>query len=213
MNQGAKTLAIDVVSDVVCPWCYIGKRRLEAALAASPDLDVTVRWHPFQLDPTIPAGGLDRKEYMNNKFGAERYAEISTRIAEVGREVGIAFNFAAIKRAPNTMDAHRVIRWAEAAGVQGAVKEALMQAFFVEALDIGDPAVLAEIAGEAGMDREVVARLLAGDADVEEVHEEVATAQKIGVTGVPFFIFAQRIGVSGAQTAEVLTAAMREALA
>ena len=213
MTEARKTLVIDVVSDVVCPWCYIGKRRLEEALAASPDLDVTVRWHPFQLDPTIPAGGLDRKEYMNNKFGAARYAEMSARIADVGREVGIAFNFSAIQRAPNTMDAHRVIRWAEAAGVQGAVKEALMQAFFVSARDIGNHAVLADIAGQAGMDREVVARLLAGDADIEAVHEEVATAQTIGVTGVPFFIFAQKLGVSGAQTAEVLTAAMREALA
>ena len=211
MSQAARPLVIDVVSDVVCPWCYIGKRRLEAAVAGLPELDVTVRWHPFQLDPTIPPGGLDRVQYMNNKFGAERYAEISARIAEVGNEVGIPFAFDQIKRSPNTLDAHRIIRWAEAAGVQGAVKEALMQAFFVDARDIGNVAVLADVAAAAGMDRAVVARLLAGDADKDAVRDEIESARKMGVNGVPFFIFAQKLGVSGAQAVEVLTGAMREA--
>ena len=211
MSETAKPLVIDVVSDVVCPWCYIGKRRLEAALAEVPELYVTVRWHPFQLDPTIPPGGLDRVQYMNNKFGAERYAEISARIAEAGNEVGIAFAFGKIKRSPNTLDAHRVIRWAEALGVQGAVKEALMQAFFVDARDIGDVAVLADVAADAGMDRAVVAKLLAGDADKDAVRDEIEMAQKMGVSGVPFFIFAQKLGVSGAQPSEVLKGAMLEA--
>ena len=205
-------LVIDIVSDVVCPWCYIGKRRLEQALAQSPDMAVTVRWHPYQLDPTIPAGGVERKQYMNNKFGAERYAEISARITEAGAEVGIPFNFAAIARSPNTMDAHRLIRWADSAGLQGEMKERLMKAFFVEARDIGDHGVLTELAVEVGLDRAVVTRLLAGDSDRDAVREEVEMAQKIGVTGVPFFIFAQKLAVSGAQSPEVLRGAMAEAV-
>ena len=206
-------LVVDIVSDVVCPWCFVGKRRLEQAIAASPELAVTVRWHPYQLDPTIPPGGLDRMDYMNNKFGAARYAEIAARITAVGTEVGIPFRFADIKRSPNTMDAHRLIRWADSAGLQGAMKERLMQAFFVEAQDIGDHGVLVALAEEVGMEGAVVGRLLAGDADKDKVREEVETAQKIGVTGVPFFIFAQKLAVSGAQPAEVLRGAMLEALA
>ena len=213
MDTNAKPLVIDVVSDVVCPWCFIGKRRLEQALVTSPELSVNVRWHPYQLDPTIPPGGLDRREYMNNKFGAERYAQISAHITEVGAEVGIEFRFADIVRSPNTMDAHRLIRWADAAGLQGAMKERLMQAFFVEVRDIGDHGVLTELASEVGLEKAVVARLLAGDADKDKVREEVEMAQKIGVTGVPFFIFAQKLAVSGAQTAEILRGAMLEAAA
>ena len=205
-------LVIDIVSDVVCPWCYIGKRRLEQALAESPQTTAKVRWHPYQLDSTIPAGGLDRQQYMNNKFGAERYAEISGRITQVGAEVGIPFNFAAISRSPNTMDAHRLIRWAEAPGLQGEMKERLMKAFFVEARDIGDRAVLIELAIEVGLDRAVITQMLSGDFDKDAVREEVEMAQKTGVTGVPFFIFAQKLAVSGAQTAEVLRAAIAEAV-
>ena len=209
----AKTLTIDVVSDVVCPWCYIGKRRLEAALASLPDIAVTVRWLPFQLDPTIPAQGLDRQAYMEKKFGAERYREITTNIAAVGESVGIPFAFAAIKRSPNTLDAHRLIRWAGSAGVQDAVKEAIMHLFFIEGRDIGDRAELVEIARQHGMDGDLVARLLAEDADVDAVRDDIAVAQNLGVNGVPFFILARQLGVSGAQTPDVLRSAILEALA
>lgn len=208
-----KKLAIDVVSDVVCPWCYIGKRRLEAALASLPDLPVEVRWRPFQLDPTIPAGGIDRRAYMEKKFGAERYREISAQISATGTEVGIAFAFADIKRAPNTLDAHRLIRWAETAGVQGAVKEHLMRLFFVEGGDIGDREVLVGVARAHGMDAAVVARLLNEGTDIDAVREEIISAQKLGISGVPFFILAGQLGISGAQTPEVLRSAILEAVA
>ena len=209
----AKTLTIDVVSDVVCPWCYIGKRRLEAALASLPDIAVTVRWLPFQLDPTIPAQGLDRQAYMEKKFGAERYRDITANITAVGESLGIPFAFADIKRAPNTLDAHRLIRWAETAGVQGAVKEHLMRLFFVEGGDIGDREVLIGVARAHGMDADAVARLLEQGADIDAVRADIASAQSLGINGVPFFIIGGRIGVSGAQTPEVLRSAILEAVA
>ena len=209
----AEALTIDVVSDVVCPWCYIGKRRLESALAGLPDIAVKVRWLPFQLDPAIPPDGLDRQAYMEKKFGAERYRDITANITAAGESVGIAFAFADIKRAPNTLDAHRLIRWAESAGVQGAVKERLMQLFFVEGRDIGDRAELVEVARQHGMDGDLVARLLAEGADVDAVRGDIAMAQNLGVNGVPFFILANQLGVSGAQTPDVLRSAILEALA
>ena len=201
-------VTIDVVSDAVCPWCYVGKKRLEAALASLPDIIAEVRWRPFQLDATIPPEGLPRREYMERKFGADRLPAIHERIAEVGREVGIPFAFDKIAIAPNTLEAHRLIRWAESAGVQNAVVERLFAMFFVEGRDIGDAATLADAAVEAGMERAIVERLLAGESDQDNVREEIATAQRIGVTGVPFFIVNGRLGVSGAQPAEVLQRAI-----
>jgi predicted DsbA family dithiol-disulfide isomerase len=203
-EMSQKRVTVDVVSDVVCPWCYIGKRRLEAALATRPDVVVDVRWRPFQLDGTIPQGGIPRQTYLANKFGGpDKITEIYSRIAGVGREVGIAFDFAAITRSPNTLDAHRLIRWAAEPGLQGAVVEALFRAYFLDGRDIGDHAVLADVAAQAGLDAGIAARL-ASDSDKDAVAEEIRMASELGVQGVPFFIFEGRYGVSGAQSAEVL---------
>lgn len=205
-------LTIDVVSDVVCPWCFVGKKRLEAALAMAPDIDVEIHWRPYQLDATIPKGGMDRKEYLTRKFGPDGAANMNGRLAGVGQEVGIPFAFDKIERSPNTLDAHRLLRWAQMAGTQDAVKERLFQLYFIEGKDIGDHKVLADVAAENGLERAVVERLLEGTADEDEVKSEIETAQKIGVTGVPFFIFNSKLGVSGAQSPEVLVSAMRQAM-
>jgi len=212
MEAEPSEMSIEVVSDVVCPWCYVGKRRLEAALAQSDDAVVAVRWRPFQLDPTIPSEGLDRRAYMRAKFRDDaRLAEVHARLRAVGAEVGIDFDFEAISRSPNTLDAHRLIRWAAASGVQDEVVEQLFSAYFEHGRDIGDRSVLAEIAGECGMDAEAVERRFAGDGDGEAVRAEIDEAQSLGVTGVPFFIFASRFAVSGAQSAEVLARAIKNA--
>jgi predicted DsbA family dithiol-disulfide isomerase len=209
-----KELTIDVVSDVVCPWCFIGKRRLDAAIAQRPDIRFTVRYRPFQLDHTIPRAGIDRDTYLRNKFGSdERIAAIFDRVREAGRADGIAFAFEKIARSPNTLDAHRVIRWAAEAGVQAEVKERLMRAYFLEGGDLSDRAELARLAGEAGMVAAQVADWLETDEDSEAVTAEVAHAQAIGIHGVPFFVLANRIGVSGAQPVEVLSQAFDQALA
>jgi predicted DsbA family dithiol-disulfide isomerase len=211
MSEADDILTIDVVSDVVCPWCYLGEKRLEAALAEAPQ-PVALRWRPYQLDPTIPEGGLDRAEYMARKFGnSGRLQAVHDNLARLGAEVGIPFAFDKIKRSPNTLDAHRLIRWANSAGVQGKVVDRLFKAYFVEGRDIGDRGVLIDIAGECGLDAELVEKLLAEGADVDLVREEIAQAQAIGVSGVPFFIFAGRLGVPGAQEPSVLLSAMAQA--
>jgi predicted DsbA family dithiol-disulfide isomerase len=203
-------LTIDIVSDVVCPWCYIGKRNLEAALATMPASNVEIRWRPYQLDATIPPEGIARRTYLERKFGA-RVDEIYTRVAAAGREAGLNFAFERIERSPNTLDAHRLIRWAQSAGKQNEVVERLFRRFFIEGRDIGNRAILIETGEEAGLEREVVSGLLDGEADKAAVREEIATAQRLGVTGVPFFIFAGRFGLAGAQPAEVLVSAINKA--
>jgi predicted DsbA family dithiol-disulfide isomerase len=205
-------LTIDVVSDAVCPWCFVGKRRLEAALGESGDRNVAVRWRPFQLDPTIPSAGLDRQAYMRAKFRDDaRLAEIHARLTALGAEVGIKFDFEAIQRAPNTLDAHRLIRWAGESGVQEDVVERLFSAYFEQGRDIGDRGVLVEIAEACGMSGADVKQRFAQEGDVAEVEAEIERARQVGVSGVPFFIFANNFAVSGAQSAEVLARAMREA--
>ena len=211
MNQEIEPLTIDIVSDVVCPWCYLGEKRLEQALAeeAGP---VVVRWRPYQLDPTIPQGGLDRAEYMEKKFGKSgRLQSVHDNLTRLGAEVGLPFAFDKITRSPNTLDAHRLIRWATSAGVQSRVVDRLFEAYFVEGRDIGDRVVLTEIAAECGLDADLVERLLAEGADSEVVRQEVEQAQAMGVSGVPFFIFAGRLGVPGAQEPSALRQAMAEA--
>ncbi len=205
-------LVIDVISDVVCPWCFVGKRRLEQAIALRPGRPVAVRWHPFQLDPTIAPEGMDRKAYMERKFGAGgRLAEIHARLSGIGAEVGIDFAFEAIHRSPNTRDAHRLIRLAAVDGLQGPVAEALFAAYFEQGRDIGDHAVLADVAEQSGLDRAGVEAMLAGDDLVADVETEIRSAQEIGVQGVPFFIIAGRYAVSGAEAAETLAGAMDKA--
>ncbi|MGA8603184.1 MAG: DsbA family oxidoreductase, partial [Beijerinckiaceae bacterium] len=163
-DEKPEPLTIDIVSDVVCPWCYIGKRNLEAALAELPRDDIEIRWRPYQLDPTIPPEGIARRAYLERKFG-ERVDEIYTRVAAAGRDAGIDFAFDRIERSPNTLDAHRLIRWSQSVGKQVELVERLFRDFFVEGRDVGDRAVLIEAAGAVGMELDVVKRLLAGNAD------------------------------------------------
>ncbi len=208
-----RILVIDVVSDVVCPWCFIGKRRLERALAMRPAVRIKVNWRPFQLDATIPPGGVPRHLYLARKFGSdEQVADHNRRIAAAGAEEGIAFQFDRITRSPNTLDAHRVIRWAHPSGVQGRLAEILFVAYFQEGRDVGDHAVLVEAAQSVGLDGTQIRELLASDADRQTVTDEIATAVGLGVNGVPCFILGGRIGISGAQPAEVLAEAIDKAL-
>ncbi len=207
-----QSISVDVVSDVVCPWCYVGQKRLDRAIAAIPDVDVVVHWRPYQLDPTIPPGGIDRQQYMIAKFGdPTRIAQIHQRLVSLGAAEGIAFSFDAIKVAPNTLDAHRVIRWAGTAGdgVQDQLVRRLFRLNFEEGANLGDHAVLADAAAEAGMDESVVRTLLPSGADVDAVQAEIATASRMGITGVPCFLLEQRYAVMGAQDAEVLADAIR----
>jgi predicted DsbA family dithiol-disulfide isomerase len=210
----AETLTIDIVSDVVCPWCYVGKKHLERALDSLPEIDAVIRWHPFQLDPTIPKEGVDRQAYMTKKFGDGDYLKSAhARIEKLGAENGIDFKFGAIKRSPNTLDAHRVIRWAKETGVEDEIVSALFKAYFEDGRDIGDSDILAHIAASVGMDGDGVKRLLETDTDTDSVMQEIAEAGRIGVTGVPFFILASRLAVSGAQPANILIDAIRQAMA
>jgi len=213
MSEADQPLTIDVVSDVVCPWCYLGEKRLDRAIAEDAAL-VVVRWRPYQLDPTIPEGGLDRREYMEKKFGKSgRLKEVHDHLLRLGAEVGLDFHFDRITRSPNTLDAHRLIRWSASAGLQREVVDRLFKAYFVDGRDIGDRAVLIDIARESGLDAVVVERLLAENSDKDEVRRAIAEAQALGVTGVPFFIFAGLLAVPGAQEPAVLRRAMAEARA
>jgi predicted DsbA family dithiol-disulfide isomerase len=209
VNAGAAaTLTIDVVSDVVCPWCFIGKRRLEKAVAAA-GVPVAVRWRPYQLDPTIPPEGKSRRDYLEAKFGSpERIRQLHERVAEAGCGDGIDFAFEAIAVSPNTLDAHRLVRWAADSGVQDRIVEALFRAYFLEGRDVGDHEVLAEIADAAGMDRGAVRARLASDEDRAAVRAEIDAAQQMGVTGVPTFILAGRYALVGAQPAEDIAEAL-----
>jgi predicted DsbA family dithiol-disulfide isomerase len=205
-------LKIDIVSDVVCPWCYLGKRRLETALTKIGVEDAVVRWRPFQLDETIPKDGIDRKDYMRRKFGdASRLRDVHDRLVGFGKEVGAAYDFEAITRAPNTLDAHRLIRWAGEANKQDAVVEALFRAYFEQGKDIGDADVLAAIAADAGMDGEAIRAALASNTDVDSAREEMESWRRAGVSGVPFFVFDGKLAVSGAQSVDVLASAIVEA--
>ncbi len=204
-----ETLTLDVFSDVVCPWCYLGKRRLERALSLVPDLAIAVRWRPFQLDSTIPQGGIERRVYLERKFGGpEAIAPTHRRMTEMGAAEGIDYHFERIRRSPNTLDAHRVIRWA-ADGSEEAMVERLFKAYFTEGFDIGDHAVLSRLAGEAALDESVVASRLATDEDREAVEAEIAEAYRIGVTGVPCFVIASRYAVVGAEAPETIARALR----
>ncbi len=197
-------MKIDIISDTICPWCYIGKRRLERALAQRDELEVEITWRPFQLNPDMPAGGLDREAYLNAKFGgAQRAEQIYAAIREAGDGEGIDFAFDKIARTPNTIDSHRLLHWAGAAGLQDAVVEVLFQRYFEEGADIGDREVLVAIAVQGGMDGdEVRARFERGD-DLELVAAQDTNARQRGVAGVPYFIIAGKYAVSGAQDPSV----------
>ena len=212
-EEQPQRVEIDVVSDVVCPWCFVGKRRLEEACALAPELEIFVRWRPYQLDDTIPQGGIPRAEYLSRKFGPGKAADMYARLNAVGAEVGIPFRFDAITRSPNTLDAHRLIRWAGETGVQDEVKERLLNLYFLEGVDVGDHDALAAAAADSGMDAAAVKARLASDEDKENVRADIQTARNLGVTGVPYFVIDGRIGLSGAQPAENIILAIRQALA
>jgi predicted DsbA family dithiol-disulfide isomerase len=199
---------IDVVSDVICPWCFLGKRRLDAALARLDDLDVFVRWRPFMLDPTIPPEGLDRQDYMLAKFGPERLKTIHDPLIAAGEELGVPYDFEAITRTPNTLDAHRLIRWSHTVERQHETAERLFMAYWSEGHDVGDRDVLARCAGDVGINAAQIRELLDSDQDVLETRAEIQHATDIGVTGVPTFILAQSYALVGAQSPEVLADAI-----
>ena len=210
-----KTLAIDVVSDVVCPWCYVGKRRLERALALlavqQPDVEPVVRWHTFQLNPEMAPEGIAREDYVRNKFG-DRADSIYERVAGVGKEVGIAFAFDRIARQPNTVVPHSLIAVSEPGMAQDAMVEAFFKAYFLEGLDLTEASVLMDVAESAGMDRVVAeAHLQNAELHSQTIDSDKA-AREMGITGVPFFIFNQQVGLSGAHESETLLEAMNEAM-
>jgi predicted DsbA family dithiol-disulfide isomerase len=207
-----RTISVDVISDVVCPWCFIGKRRLEKALAQVPDLAVEVRWRPYQLAPELPASGIPRDDYLTAKFGSlERSREMFARIEAVGADEGIPFAFDRIKVSPNTLDAHRLVLWARSGKAQDAVVEALFRAYFIEGRNLSDRETLIAIGAAHGLEAPLLTELYGTDADVERTQREIASAQRIGVTGVPFFIIAERYGIAGAESAETIAAALRQA--
>ena len=215
MNQ-PQTVRVDVISDVVCPWCFLGQKRLDRAIALADGIEVDVRWRPYQLDPTIPAEGLERKSYMLAKFGsADRLRQAHDNLVSAGQAEGIPFAFDAITVAPNTLNAHRVIRWAGSAGaeIQNRLARRLFELYFQEGRNVGDPAELIAAARDAGMDAAVVETLLPTDADRDAVTEEIATASRMGVRGVPCFILENKYAVMGAQDAETLADAIRQVAA
>lgn len=197
-------LEIDVISDVVCPWCYLGKRKLDAAMKQVEAFAYDVRWRPFQLDPTIPPEGIARSEYMSRKFGPEKIAAIHARLEEAGQEEGLSFAFDKITRSPNTLDVHRLIRWAQPSGKQSDIVERLFNLYFVEGQNIGDRNVLIDVARQAGLDVDLITRLFVEGVDIVPVQEEMSTAARMGISGVPFFIFGGKYAVSGAQPVDAL---------
>lgn len=201
-------MRIDVFSDTVCPWCFIGKRHLQQALSETGMTDADVHWHAFQLNPDMPAGGRDRKTYLLEKFGPDAEQRIHARLQEAGRAAGIEFQFDRISRSPNTLDSHRLIRLAASRGQQDAAVEALFRSYFVEGMDIGDRQVLVAIARQLELGDDVSA-WLDSPAEINTVRSEDSSARRLGITGVPFFIFEQRHALSGAQPVNVFVRALQ----
>jgi len=197
-------IKLDILSDPICPWCFIGKARLDSALAARPGHPFAIEYHPFQLNPDMPAEGMDRRAYLEAKFGGrDAAAEVYSRIDAAARETGLEIDWGRIGRTPNTLDAHRLIHWAGLEGRQIAVVSALFHAYFLEGRDIGDRDVLADIADGVEMDAAAIRRLLAGEADREAIAARDAHARERGVSGVPTQMVAEKHVVPGAQSAEL----------
>ena len=207
-------IKLDILSDPICPWCYIGKANLDRALAARPDHPFEIEWHPFQLNPDMPAEGMDRQAYLDAKFGGRDQADaVYGRIAEAAKAAGLNLKLSEIPRTPNTIDAHRLIHWAGLEGRQTAAVSRLFKAYFEELQDIGDKAVLLEIAEGIGLDRAMVERLLASDGDLAEIRARDAHARERGVTGVPTFVIANQHVAPGAQPVELWTKVLDELMA
>jgi predicted DsbA family dithiol-disulfide isomerase len=198
-------MRIDIFSDTVCPWCFIGKRRLEAALSARPQADLTLRWRPFQLNPAMPAAGMERQAYLDAKFGGRANAErVYDAIRETGDSVGLAFHFDRIAHTPNTLKSHQLLHLAADRGDQDALMERLFQLYFQEGADIGNPAVLANAATAAGLEPTETHAALLADARRDAVLREDKQARELGIQGVPTFVFNGRYALSGAQEPKVL---------
>lgn len=206
-----KPVKIDIVSDVVCPWCYIGKKRIEDALLLAADVPVEVNWRPFFLNSWVPREGISRDEYLTAKFGSpEAYKGIAGRVVAAAGEEGLSYHPERVKRQPNTIDCHRLIHWAEKSGKAAAMKQRLMELYFRDGGDLTDAEVLVQAAADVGLDAEDVRRRLATDEDVELISGQAQEASEKGISGVPTYVFAQKYAVSGAQPAEMLAGAIRQ---
>jgi len=208
----AEPLVIEVVSDVVCPWCFIGKRRLEHALELRPDIPVEVRWRPYFLNDWVPREGISREQYLTTKFGSpERYKSIAGRVAQAAKAEGLDYQMDKIARQPNTLDCHRLILWARNSGSAAKMKQRLMELYFTEGADLTDREVLVKAAAACGLDAELTRELLASERDVDRVTQEAEQAKRAGIDGVPCFIFGGVLAVSGAQDPAYLADAMARA--
>lgn len=197
-------IKLDIMSDPICPWCYIGKTHLDKALAAHPDHPFQIEWHPFQLNPDMPREGMDRRAYLEGKFGGKEGAvRAYAPVVEHAEAAGLSIDFEGMKRTPNTLDAHRLIHWAGIENRQGAAVDALFKAYFVEARDIGDHDVLADVSDSVGMDAAVVRKLLHSDADTDDIRARDAHSRQMGISSVPTFIVAGQHAVPGAQPPEL----------
>jgi len=211
MTESIEPVRVDVVSDVVCPWCFIGKKRLEQAIALNPDIPVEVHYHPYFLNDWIPSAGISREEYLTTKFGSpERYKEIAQRVAAAAAQDGLVYAIDKLSRQPNTTDCHRLIHWAEQIGKAPEMKQRLMELYFSEGADLSDKAVLVRTAEEIGLDADEIAKKLATDDDLALLSQRVEQAKSAGIQGVPFFIFGNAYAVSGAQPPEQLAGAIRK---
>ena len=206
-----RPLQIDIVSDVVCPWCYIGKKRIEDALALAADVPVEVNWRPFFLNPWVAREGISREEYLTTKFGSvDAYKGIAGRVVEAANQEGLVYRPDLVKRQPNTIDCHRLIHWADALGKAAAMKQRLMELYFRDGGDLTDTEVLVKAAADVGLDADETRRRLATDEDAALISAQAQDAADKGISGVPTYVFAQKYAVSGAQPPELLARAIRQ---
>ncbi|MSP47526.1 MAG: DsbA family oxidoreductase [Xanthobacteraceae bacterium] len=204
-------VTIDVVSDVVCPWCFIGKQRLEKALALKPNIPVEVRFLPYFLNPWVPREGMSRDEYLTTKFGSpDKYTAIAGRVAAAAAAEGLTYAVDKMRRQPNTLDCHRLILWAQASGQAAQMKQHLMDLYFTQGADLSDREVLVGAAADVGMDPEKTRELLASETDVEKIESMANSAKGAGIDGVPTFILCGVAAVTGAQSPEVLANAIEQ---
>jgi predicted DsbA family dithiol-disulfide isomerase len=202
-------LQIDVISDVVCPWCFIGKRRLEKALALKPDIQVEVHWRPYFLNDWVPREGMPREDYLTKKFGSPaRYDSIAQRVSAAAAAEGLIYDKDKIARQPNTLDAHRLIYWADGIGKAAEMKQRLMDLYFTDGADLTNRPVLVRAAADVGLNADNVSAALASDRDVTEIEQQARSAKEAGIDGVPCFIFGRKFVISGAQAPEYLAEAI-----
>jgi predicted DsbA family dithiol-disulfide isomerase len=213
MNKQDVKVHIDIYSDIVCPWCYVGKRRLERALAQlNGGAQARITWRPFQLNPTMPLDGMDRTAYIKAKFGSsEAFGQMKIQLLTAGEDERIPFAFEKIQRTPNTFAAHRLVWYAAQQGKQGEVVEALFRAYFLEGKNIGDLKIITHVAGEAGLDRTETEKFLATDNGTVEVKAEEAVGRRLGISGVPYFVLNGTVSISGAQPPDIFVSAFQQA--